>query len=65
MIDKYEVKEFPIKANQLYHKGQHIVYNGEDAEVLEVKPVFIIKVIGTCHVICGNILRNDVRSSVH
>jgi hypothetical protein len=65
MINKYEVKEHPGKTNELYHKGQHIVYKGEDAEVLEVKPIFTIRVIGVCHVICGNILRDDIRPSVH
>jgi hypothetical protein len=62
MVDKYEVKESPNKINQCYRKGQHIFYKGEDAQVLEVKPVFIIRIKGTSHVICGNIF-NDVRPS--
>ena len=43
----------------MYYKGQQIIYKGEEAEVLAVTPVFIIKVIGKNQVVCGNIL-NDV-----
>ena len=48
-----------IKTNELYHKGQQIIYKGEEAEVLGVNPVFVIKVSGKNQVVCGNIL-NDV-----
>jgi hypothetical protein len=62
MIHDYEVKDSAIKEHQLYHRGQHIVYKGEDAQVLEIKPVFTISIKGKSHVICGNIF-NDVRPS--
>ena len=45
-----------IKTNELYHKGQQIIYKGEEAEVLGVNPVFVIKVTGKNQVVCGNIL---------
>lgn len=48
------------RINEPYRKGQHIFYKGENAQVLEVKPVFTIKIEGRCHVVCGNIL-DDVR----
>jgi len=48
-----------IKTNELYHKGQQIIYKGEEAEVLAVTPVFVIKVTGKNQVVCGNML-NDV-----
>jgi hypothetical protein len=62
MIRDYEAKGSVTKVNQLYHIGQHIVYKGEDAQVLETKPVFTIRIKGKSHVICGNIF-NDVRPS--
>ena len=51
------------KAAQLYRRGQHIIYKGEDAQVLEVKPVFTIRISGKSHVICGNIF-NDIKPSL-
>ena len=44
-----------------FHKGQSIIYKGEEASVLDVKPVFTIKVKGKNMVVCGNVLLNDVR----
>jgi len=52
-------KVHSIKRDEMYHKGQQIIYKGEKAEVLGVNPVFVIKVLGKNHVVCGNIL-NDV-----
>jgi hypothetical protein len=64
MIDKYDTKASLGETNPLYHRGQYIVYKGEEAQVLEVKPVFTISIKGKSHVICGNIF-NDVRPSEH
>jgi hypothetical protein len=44
-----------------FHKGQKLIYKGEEAIVLNVNPVFVIKVMGNHKVVCGNIL-DDVRS---
>lgn len=63
MDDDGEVKKCEAKTNELFHRGQLIVYKGEDAQVLEVKPVFTIRIKGKSHVICGNIV-NDVRPFV-
>ena len=52
-----------FKADQLYRPGQHIIYKGEDARILEVKPVFTIRISGKSHVICGNIFQ-DVKPSL-
>ncbi len=62
MIDKYDTRAYQGETNPPYHRGQYIVYKGEDAQVLEVKPVFTIRIKGKSHVICGNIF-NDVRPS--
>ena len=56
MDDNYEITESPMKADEPYHKGQNIFYKGEEAQVIEVKPVFTIRINNKCHVICGNIL---------
>ena len=54
-------KVHSIKIDEMYHKGQQIIYKGEEAEVLGVNPVFVIKVTGKNQVVCGNIL-DDVSS---
>lgn len=63
MDENHEVKESSQETSELYHRGQYILYKGEDAQVLEVKPVFTIRIKGKSHVICGNIA-NDVRPFV-
>jgi hypothetical protein len=62
MADTVELLEPVAQADLLYRRGQHIMYKGEDAQVLEVKPVFTIRISGRSHVICGNIF-NDVKPS--
>lgn len=63
MDTNYEGKESFLTAHEPYHRGQLILYKGEDAQVLEVKPVFTIRIKGKSHVVCGNIF-NDVRPSI-
>ena len=48
-----------VLKNGRYQKGQKIIYKGQEASILEIKPVFTIRIKGKRHVICGNIL-NDV-----
>jgi hypothetical protein len=36
------VDKSAVKANEPYHKGQKILYKGEDAHVIEVEPVLTI-----------------------
>jgi hypothetical protein len=62
MADTVGLLEPVAQADLLYRRGQHIIYKGEDAQVLEVKPVFTIRISGRSHVICGNIF-NDVKPS--
>ncbi len=62
MADTVELVEPVAQADLLYRRGQHIMYKGEDAQVLEVRPVFTIRISGRSHVICGNIF-NDVKPS--
>jgi hypothetical protein len=49
-------KENFIEGKNHFHKGQRIIYKKEEAEVLGVNPVFVIKVTGKNQVVCGNIL---------
>jgi selenophosphate synthetase-related protein len=56
------VDKSAVKANEPYHKGQKILYKGEDAHVIEVEPVLTISLDGKYHVICGNI-SDEVRPS--
>jgi len=58
-------KKYSRGENADFHKGQKIIYKGEEASVLDVKPVFTIKVKGKNMVVCGNILLNDVRLLRH
>ena len=48
------------RKDYIFHKGQSIIYHGEEASVLSVRPLFIIKIKDKHQVICGNQLFNDV-----
>lgn len=48
------------KKDQIFYKGQSIIYHGKTASVLSVRPVFVIKIKDKPQVICGNHLLNDV-----
>jgi hypothetical protein len=39
-------------------KGQKVLYEGEEAEVLSVRPVLIIKIKAKKRVICGNLYKD-------
>lgn len=53
------IKETTLQRKDMYQKGQKIMYRGQEANILEIKPVFTIRIKGEGHVVCGNIL-NDV-----
>ena len=61
MHNGYLHKNHSLREKADFHKGQRIIYKGEEASVLDVKPVFTIKVTGKNMVVCGNVLLNDVR----
>lgn len=58
MMETLRRNDHASAAEHLYRRGQHIIYKGEDAQVLEVKPVFTIRISGKSHVICGNIFQD-------
>jgi hypothetical protein len=59
-MDNNQDKEYYIKTDGTYHKGQNIFYKGDEARILDLKPVFTIKIKGKSQVICGNILLKDI-----
>lgn len=38
-----------------FHKGQRVIYKGREAKVINVNPVFTIRIEGEHEIICGNI----------
>ena len=43
----------------IFRKGQMVLYMGKEAKVLNVRPVFIIRLKDTCEIICGDTLLNE------
>lgn len=51
---------YAVTTEQTYCKGQYIFYQGDEAKILDVKPVFTIKLEGKNKIICGNAILQDV-----
>lgn len=51
------------REDYLFHKGQIVIYKGREASVLDVRPVFIIRLKDTCEIICGDTLLNEISPS--
>jgi hypothetical protein len=45
---------------RMYQRGQRIIYEGNEAEIIEISPVFTIRIVGKSTVICGNTLYNEI-----
>ena len=41
--------------DEFFHKGQRVFYKGREAKVINVDPVFTIRIEGEHEIICGNI----------
>ncbi len=50
----------PVEQVNRSHKGQRVLYAGEKAVALAVSPVFTIKILGRCQIICGHPLYDEV-----
>jgi hypothetical protein len=48
------------KKDCMFYKGQVILYKGRKASVLDIRPVFTLRINGKCEIICGNTLLNEV-----
>ena len=46
--------------NQSIAEGQAIIYKGEEANILSLEPVFIIKIKNKNQIVCGDRLRNEI-----
>ena len=49
------VKRSAINEDVLFSKGQRVIYQGREAKVINVNPVFTIRIEGKHEIICGNI----------
>jgi hypothetical protein len=54
------IKDSTVQMNRIYHKGQKVIYRGQEANIVEIKPVLIIRIKGKGHVVCGNLLRDVI-----
>ena len=52
------LKAETVKSDGILHKGEKVIYKGQEASVVEVKPVLTIRIKGEVHVVCGNILKD-------
>jgi hypothetical protein len=52
------LKAETLKRDMILHKGEKVIYKGQEASVVEVKPVLTIRIKGEVHVVCGNILKD-------
>jgi hypothetical protein len=44
-----------INKDEFFYKGQRVIYKGREAKVINVNPVFTIRIEGEHEIICGNI----------
>ena len=49
------VKGRAIHGDVVFYKGQRVIYQGRDAKVINVNPVFTIRIEGKHEIICGDI----------
>ena len=54
---KFE-REETLRNDRIFRKGEKVFYKGQEARVVEVKPVLTIRIKGEVHVVCGNILKD-------
>ena len=45
---------------QMFQRGQTVIYQGEEARVLDIEPVFTIITKNTNRLVCGDSLLNDL-----
>ena len=55
MENKAVVEGNTIDNEELFHKGQRVFYRGREAKVINVNPVFTIRIEDEHEIICGNI----------
>ena len=60
MSQRKHHKNETIKKEQTFQKGQTVTYQGEEASILDVEPVFTIITKNTNRLVCGDTLLNDL-----
>ena len=60
MFQRSRHKNNTTSKEQLLQKGQTVIYQGEEASILNVKPVLTIKVKSKGYIVCGDTLLNEV-----
>ena len=60
MFQRKREQHTTIKKEQNLQKGQTVIYQGEEASILDVKPVLTIKVKDKGYIVCGDTLLNEV-----
>jgi hypothetical protein len=53
-------KEYYMKTDETFQKGQNILFQGDEAQILDVKPVLTIKLTEKNQIICGDVLLKDI-----
>lgn len=60
MFRRKQHKNKTIKKEQMFQKGQTVIYQGEEANILNVNPVITIKVKNKGYIVCKDTLLNEV-----
>ena len=55
VMDEKIVEAIYILCIKMYHKGQRVIYKGEDSEVKNFSFLLSIRRVDRCQVVCGNI----------
>jgi hypothetical protein len=53
-------REYFMKTNETFQKGQTILYKGDEAKIIDVVPMLTIKLKSKNQIICGDVLLKDV-----
>ena len=59
-VSKERTQKQNNQQRAIVQKGQTVIYQGEEASILDVKPVLTIKVKNKGYIVCGDTLLNEV-----
>ncbi len=60
MSQRKQHKKQATEKEQMFQRGQTVIYQGEEARILDVEPVFTIITKNTNRLVCGDILQDDL-----
>ena len=64
MSQRKQYKKKSTKKEQPFQRGQTVIYQGEEARILDVEPVLTIITKNTNRLVCGDTLQNDLYLNV-